>query len=246
MAPEAARPGGRSTSGDDRVGAVVDGSTALPERLDRLAELIASSPHNLVSRGDRDRVRPVHVEESRAVGEILAPAPGASWVDLGTGGGLPGLVLALCYPATTWTLIDGIAKKVAAVSMFADALQLENVHAIPGRAEELAWHPEHRGVYDGLVSRAVAPLAVLLELSRGFLRDGGMLAAIKGPRVEQEMASAEAARRSLALGPFHRRSLAGGDRATTVVTMLAQGPPPRRYPRRTGVPAAAPLGGAGR
>jgi len=236
--------GERQADGERDLAGCVD--DRLADRFDRLAELIGGSPHNLVSRGERDRVRSVHIEESRAVGEVLAPVPGASWVDLGTGGGLPGLVLALCYPSTTWTLIDGTAKKVAAVAMFAAALELENVRAVHGRAEELAWSPQHRGVHDGVVSRAVAALSVLLELSRGFLHDGGTLAALKGARLEEEMAAAETARLSLALGPFHRRQLSTGDRPTAVVTMCAQGPPPRRYPRRTGVPAATPLGGAGR
>lgn len=215
-------------------------------RLDRLAQMIATSPRNLVSRGERERVRSVHVVEALAVGEVLAPTPSTNWVDLGTGGGLPGLVLALRYPSTTWILIDSTTKKVEAVSAFAEALGLDNVVVIHGRAEELAWDPHHRGLHDGVVSRAVAPLPALLELSRGFLRDGGTLAAIKGPGVEDEMARAETARRTLALGPFHRHPISAGDRATAVVTMRAQGPPPSRFPRRTGVPAATPLGGAGR
>jgi len=243
----AATPGGRSTPGygraDEKGGVPADLDDA---RLDRLAELIATSLHNLVSRRDRDRVRSVHVAESYAVGEVLAPAGGARWLDLGTGGGLPGLVLALRYPSTTWTLIDSTAKKVAEVARFAAVLELENVRTVHGRAEELAWDAQHRGTYDGLVGRAVAVLPVLLELGRGFLRDGGTLAAIKGPRLQEEIAAAERARFSLALGPIHRYPLLAEGRATTVVTMRAQGPPPRRYPRSTGIPAATPLGGAGR
>lgn len=191
-------------------------------------------------------MRSVHVVEALAVGEMLAPVPGSSWVDLGTGGGLPGLVLALQYPSTTWTLIDSTTKKVEAVAAFTEALGLTNVAAISGRAEELAWDPHHRGRHDGVVSRAVAPLPALLELCRGFLRDGGTLAAVKGARLEDEMARAETARRTLALGLFHRHPLSAGDRGTALVTMRAQGPPPQRFPRRTGVPAATPLGGAGR
>ncbi len=223
-----------------------DSSQDQLDALDRLAQLIADSPHNLVSRNERERVRTVHVEEARRVGRALAPEPGARWLDLGTGGGLPGLVLAVCYPDTRWALLDSTAKKVEAVRAFATALGLNNVEPLWGRAEELAWDSEHRGRYDGVISRAVASMPTLLELGRGFLRDGGLMAAIKGPRVEEELKNAHSARLSLSLGPFHRQDVSGEERPSVLVTMLAQGPPPRRYPRRTGIPATTPLGGVER
>lgn len=223
--------------------AAAPGGRSLPPALDRLAELLAAAPVNLVGRRDRERLREVHIPECLAVGDLLDPADGSRWLDLGTGGGLPGLVLAVQFPAVEWTLVDATRKKVEAVESFIAALDLSNAGAIWSRGEDLAWEPEHRGRYDGVVSRAVARLPLLLEWCRGFLGDGGTLAAIKGPHVAQELREAELVRRSLSLGPFHSATVGAAVRPTTLVTMRAQGAPPRRYPRRPGVPAAAPRGG---
>lgn len=212
-------------------------------RLDHLSELLAGSPHNLVSRRDRAQLRAVHVEECLAVGELLPLAAGQRWLDLGTGGGLPGLVLALRDPEVSWTLVDSARKKVEAVQGFAQALELTNVLAVWERAETLARDPGHRGGYDGVISRAVAPLPTLLELSRGFLRDGGTLAAVKGPGVEKELTRAAVAGRQLQLGDVGLQTVPSTSRPTLLVTMRARGGPPSACPRRDGVPRSNPLGG---
>ncbi len=233
-APEAS-PGGRSVRAEDAEAA-----------LDHVAELIARSPHNLVARGERDRLRATHIRECEAVGELLAPAAGSRWLDLGTGGGLPGLILAIRFPKVSWTLLDATGKKVQMVRSFIDTLGISNAHALHGRAELLGLEAAYSGTYDGVVSRAVARLSVVLELSRPFLRDDGLLAVIKGPRIDQEIAEAERVRRLLRLGAIHRQVVAGTERPTTLVTMRAQGPPPRRRPRRPGISAEAPRGGRAR
>jgi 16S rRNA (guanine527-N7)-methyltransferase len=214
-----------------------------PAALDQLAELIAGSPHNLVGARDRAVVRARHVDEALALAPLLAPVDGARWMDLGTGGGLPGLVLAMAFPSVQWVLLDATRKKLSEVRRFADALGLGNVETAWGRAEELARVPEHRGRYDGVVCRALGQLVVVMELARGFLRDGGELAAVKGPAVAEELPRARKARKGLAFGVIHSKSIADPGRATLLVTMRAQGPPPIRIPRRVGQPAATPLGG---
>lgn len=212
-------------------------------RLARVAELIVGSPHNLVSRAERPRVATVHVPEAVALVPHLEARSGSRWLDLGTGGGLPGLVLAICLPEVSWVLLDSVAKKVAAVESFAAELALENVTAVAGRAEDLAHLPGWRGAFDGVVARAVAPLPVLLELSRGFLPDGGRLAAVKGPTWEDELGASEEAMR--VLGWHHSGTLGIKEavRPTWLVTMQAVGSIPRRFPRRPGVPKASPIGG---
>ncbi len=211
------------------------------ERLDRLSVLLAASPHNLVARGDRDRARELHVEEGVAVGRLL-PLSGR-WLDLGTGGGLPGLALAVVAPDVRWTLLDSVGKKVDAVRGFAAELGLPRVEAVRARAEDLAHDADHRARYDGVVSRATAPLPVLMELARGFLADGGVLAAVKGPRVGEELAATARARHVLHYGEIHRTDVTAVARPTVLVTMRAQGRPPRGYPRASGVPRRSPIGG---
>jgi 16S rRNA (guanine527-N7)-methyltransferase len=211
-------------------------------QLAALARLIAESPHNLVSRADRDRIAAHHIPESMAVLEQLSVRPGQRWMDLGTGGGLPGLVLAVCRPDVHWTLMDATRKKVAAVAHFADSLGLSNVATATGRAEVLARDAAYRGAFDGVVARALAPLPVLVELARGFLRDDGILAAVKGPSWQDELAAARPALAPLSLeylGATHVDSTA---RPTWVVRMRAVGPPPESWPRGDGVPRREPLG----
>lgn len=226
---------GPPAAGDPRDG-------ELAARLDRLAALIAGAPLNLVSRRDRLRVRETHVEESLRVGEVLAPDAGSRWLDLGTGGGLPGLVLAVRFPAVSWVLLDSMRKKVEAVAAFAHELELPNVMVVRGRAEEAAREEDHREAYDGVVSRAVASLPTVLELSRGFLRSGGVIAAVRGPDADAEVASARRAVHVLRLRDVHSQAIDHAVRPTVLVTMRADGRPPRPYPREVGVPAAAPIG----
>ncbi|MPZ73804.1 MAG: 16S rRNA (guanine(527)-N(7))-methyltransferase RsmG, partial [Nitriliruptorales bacterium] len=215
------------------------GQDDVDHRLQRLAGLIAGSPHNLVSARERDKVFERHVLECNALADQLTPS--GTWMDLGTGGGLPGLVLALRYPGIKWTLMDATAKKVAAVRTFVDVLGLTNVAAVQGRAESLAHDAGHRGRYDVVVSRAVAPLASLVELSRGFIGDGGAIVVVKGPHWEAELAGAHRAMERLRVRLIHSVRLEVAARPSWVVTMRAEGPPPVGFPRRDGIPQHDPI-----
>ncbi len=192
--PPPDHPSARGNPADSRAERVSAGQTALFPLLQRLAGLLADSPHNLVSNAERSQVLERHVLESASVADALVPT--GRWMDLGTGGGLPGLVLAARHPDVAWTLVDATAKKIAAVRSFAAELGLTNVTPMQGRAETLARDPEHRGQYDGVVARAVAPLVTLTELARGFLAQDGLLVAIKGPAWQEEL---DAAARALTL-----------------------------------------------
>ena len=215
------------------------GQSSVPDALLRLGAMIAEAPHNLVARGDRGAMWNRHLAECDALASTLTPT--GTWMDLGTGGGLPGLVLAWHHRDVSWTLVDATAKKVAAVTEFASLLGLTNVRALQGRAEQLAQLPEHRAHYDGVVARALAPLAVLAELARGFLPDGGLLVSMKGPAVHSELAGARQALRTLRLHLVHTEQLPVPGRASWVVTMRAEGPPPVGYPRPDGTPRRQPL-----
>lgn len=212
-------------------------------RLDRLASLLATSEHNLVAKGEREVVRERHVDESAALLPHLPLRAGVRWLDLGTGGGLPGLALAILRPDVHWVLVDATAKKVRAVEGFRDELELTNVEVAQGRAETLARQTGFREAFDGVVSRAVARLVVVAELSRGFLRPHGIAAAVKGPRWSEELEEAREGLRELRFTDIHSMSVPDAVRPTWLVTMRANGPAPRRFPRRDGIPLARPLGG---
>lgn len=212
-------------------------------QLRRLAGLIAGSIHNLVSRGDREDVFGIHVRECVAYAPALELAPGQRWIDVGTGGGLPGLALAILAPNVAWTLVDSVRKKTDAVQAFAAELGLNNVVVINGRAEELAHDPGLREQFDGAVSRAVAPLPTLVEVLTGFVKPRGWVVAAKGPRWPDEVEASRPAFDVLGLAEDRVVPIPAAARRTWLVMMRRDGLLPRQYPRRAGLPKAQPLGG---
>lgn len=203
----------------------------------RLAALLVASPHNLVSsRADEAHVLAAHVAEARLLGESLGRIDGR-WMDLGTGGGLPGLVLARLHPQVEWVLMDAKRKKADEVRRFATELKIR-CRVVAGRAEDLARMPQWREGFDGVVSRAVAPLRVMVELARGFLVEGGDLVAVKGSAAGEEVQAASGALHRCAM-EVHSVSVLSGD--TRVVRLRAVGSAPEEIPRQAGVPQRRPL-----
>lgn len=165
--------------------------TPLPQpdhdpRLDQFAEAVISSPHNLVSQRAKDELWDRHVLESVALAEML-PGPGRL-LDVGSGGGLPGLVIALRRPDLRVTLLDSSAKKTAFLADVVEELDLP-VAVERGRAEDLRTGPL-KSTFDVVTARAVAPLDRLLGWTIPFLVPGGLLYAVKGERWGEELAAA--------------------------------------------------------
>lgn len=164
------------------------------EKLATYAELLRewNAKVNLISRKDEENVLSRHILHSLALlMPLLMPHPLSNSkriFDLGTGGGLPGLPLAIMLPATQFTLSDSINKKILAVTDMAARLELPNVRALWGRAEDLAKLPEHRQQYDRVVSRAVAPLDDLVKWTRFLIKPGARLYSLKGGDLTEEIA----------------------------------------------------------
>ncbi len=141
-----------------------------PEQLARfeaLPDLYAewNQKINLISRKDIEHLPLRHVLHALAFAKIIRFQAGSKLLDLGTGGGFPGIPLAILFPEVHFTLIDGRGKKITAVKAIAKSLQLQNTSARHQRAEELK-----QAEFDFVLSRAVAPLPKLWNWSQRLLR----------------------------------------------------------------------------
>lgn len=162
-----------------------DGRASTDEQLAAFAAAVRGSPHNLLSERALGELESRHIAESKA---FAATLPKASVVlDLGTGGGFPGMVIAITRPDLDVTLLDSTRKKIEFLRDFAVEAGLD-VKTLHGRAENL--QREHAGVFDIVTARAVAPLERLVGWAVPFLRPGGQLHAIKGERWPAELKAA--------------------------------------------------------
>lgn len=188
-----------------------------------------------------------HFAESIACGVALRRAgllaDGVSVVDIGSGGGLPGLPLRITWPQVRVTLVEASGRRCRFLEAVIEDLGLAGTEVVQARAEDAGRAPEHRGAHDLVVARAVAPLAVLVEYALPLLRPGGTLAALKGSRALEEIETARGA--VAALGGAQVASLEvplpAGSTPQQLVLVRRDGALGDRYPRRPGIPAKRPL-----
>lgn len=196
---------------------------------------------NLVRYKGRMELYTAHFLDSLWCAGVAGFPAGAKVLDLGSGAGLPGIPLKICFPEASVYLLESQKKKCLFLEAAVEKLGLKGCFVVNRRAEIYA-RDEKRGFFDVVVSRAVASLAVLLELALPLLSEGGRMVALKGRDIEEEVRDAEHAcevlgGRLVEVVPY---SVAGADRRHAVAYEKV-GATPEEYPRRPGMPQKRPL-----
>lgn len=215
------------------------------DRLERLAEWSVGLEISGTAVQTADEARNIHIADSLSGLEIDAVQSAERIVDIGSGAGFPGLVLAAMLPSAQVVLVDSVRKKMEAAGKIARELGIENVECVWGRAEEIAAQGSpHREAYDAVTARALAPLAVLLEYAAPLLVEGGSLVAWKGSPGDAEMQGAAAAGAELGFdaGTLTETRPFKGSVARHFYTAKKVFPTAEKYPRRPGMALKRPLG----
>jgi 16S rRNA (guanine527-N7)-methyltransferase len=201
---------------------------------------------NLTALTDDASILSLHFADSltlvpmiRALGSEAA----ATLLDVGTGGGFPGIPLKIALPRLTVTVMDGTTKKVQFCTEVIRTLKLNNATALHGRAEEAAHQPAHREYYDLVVARAVAPMPTLVEYLLPFAKVGGHVIAMKGSDARAETEQATQAIQTLGgtVEQIEDAALPGRADKRALILIRKVRPTPKLYPRQGGAPRNNPL-----
>ncbi len=201
---------------------------------------------NLTSITGYEKVQIKHFLDSLTVTLAMTPPAGSeslSVIDVGTGAGLPGIPLKIVLTGINLVLLEATAKKANFLYHLIAKLGIDNVAIVVGRAEEVAHDVQYREKFELVLSRAVAPLATLAELTLPFCAVGGSFIAQKKGAIDPELNNA--ARAISVLGGNLREVMQVGleafnDKRCLVVIDKVE-PTPSEYPRRPGIPAKRPL-----
>ena len=175
-------------------------------------------------------------------------------LDMGTGGGFPGIPLAIAFPDKQFVLADSLNKRIRIIDELSAKAGILNVTPVHGRAEELARKAEYREQFDLCVSRAVANMSTLSEYCLPYVKVGGWCIAYKGPDCEAEVAQAAKAIQRLGGGKAEIRN---ADFGSVITASGTEGTPlpfqhklvyikkisstPKTYPRKAGTPGKDPI-----
>jgi len=162
------------------------------ERLAYFAQLVAEKNKklNLISKRDIDSIIEKHIFISAYITKFL-PDKISKFIDIGTGGGFPGIPMAIMRPDIRGVLADSTSKKVVAVQQFIDKLKLSNVIAENHRVESEEFISRHGNSFDLVVSRATVPLIILFRYSVPLIKDKAYLMVMKGGDLTEEFKKAE-------------------------------------------------------
>lgn len=148
---------------------------------------------NLTAVRNRDEALIKHVVDSFAIIDLPEFTESEKIIDVGTGAGFPGALLAIAFPEKQFVLLDSTLKRLKVIEEFAESLEISNIMTLHARAEEINRKAPHCSSYDMCISRAVANLSTLSGWCLPFVRSGGYFISYKGENYVSEIDSAKAA-----------------------------------------------------
>jgi len=198
---------------------------------------------NLTAITDEIEFSQKHIIDSLLIHQVFDMDKVNSIIDIGTGAGLPGLVLKIAFPHINVLLVDSLHKRISFLNEMIDILELESIEAIQGRAEDLGKNLEYREQFDVCVSRAVSQLSILSEYCIPFIKVNGKFIAYKSITTDPEILESAFAIKELGcvIESIKDAELVQGDIIRRFVIINKEQVTPSKYPRKAGIPQKRPL-----
>lgn len=198
---------------------------------------------NLTAITEFDEVVEKHFLDSVSLTKQLDLHQPLKVLDLGTGAGFPGIPLKIVFPELEITLMDSLNKRVLFLQDVISSLQLQNIEAVHGRAEEAAKNKKYRESFDLCVSRAVANISTLSEYCLPFVKVGGSFISYKSSTIEDEL---EDGKKGIAIlggkvKDVYKFTLPDSELQRSFVIIEKEKKTPKAYPRKAGTPSKEPL-----
>lgn len=164
-------------------------------------------------------------------------------IDVGTGAGFPGIPIKIVSPDKKITLLDSLNKRIVFLENVIEELQLNKIETIHDRAEEMGRNENYREQYEVSVSRAVAPLNVLVEYLIPFVKVGGRSICMKGPKIEEELEQAKRAIEKLGgrIDKVDNFKLPNSEIERNIIIIEKVRNTPKEFPRKAGIPSKKPI-----
>lgn len=196
---------------------------------------------NLTSITNKDEIVLKHFADSLSISKYVNDY--STVIDIGTGGGFPGIPLKIYNNSLKMTLLDSLNKRIIFLNEVIKELKLDNIEAVHGRAEDIARIEKYREKYDVATSRAVSSLNILMEYMLPFVKEGGICVCMKGPNIEDEIKNSKKALNELGgeIEKIENLHLANSNIKRNIIIVRKTKKTSSKYPRKAGIPSKKPL-----